>query len=74
MSANHALLGPSALKSRFTRSAADTALAALLSPDGLLAFDLVVPRQPHSAIILATRLLDMTTPWALSVMNIFGAP
>lgn len=65
MSANHSLSGPSALKSRFTRSGAahGRGAACLAPPFGRLAQPRVVPAQPLS------RTPAFPSPW-----NTFGAP
>lgn len=74
MSANHARLGPSALKSRLTRSFAESLFDARLSPDGRLALPLVTPFHPYSPIIRATRFFEVETPFRLSIMNTLAAP
>ena len=68
MSANHASSGPSALKSRFTRSGAAFACGAagFSPPFGLLAQPRVVPDRPSSRMIRATRLREVRTPYRLS--------
>ena len=55
MSANHSLSGPSALKSRFTRSGAahGCGAACLAPPFGRLAQPRVVPAQPLSRMMRA---------------------
>ena len=76
MSANHALFGPSAEKSRPTRSGAAPACGAagLTAPFGLLAQPRVVPARPFSVMMRATRLREVRTPAFLISANTFGAP
>ncbi len=76
MSANRALSGPSALKSRRTRSGAALACgaAALLSPLGRLAHPRVVPVRPLSRIGRAARLREARAPARPSSAKTFGAP
>ena len=75
MSANHASLGPLALKSLPTRSGTLGAWAACLPvPLGLRAFPLVVPRQPYSDIMRATRFRDVLTPCLRSAWCTLGDP
>lgn len=76
MPANRALSGPSAPKSRRTRSGAALACgaAALLSPLGRLAHPRVVPARPLSRIRRAARLREVRTPARPSSAKTFGAP
>ena len=75
MSANQASLGPSAEKSRPTRSSAPSSRRTLFSePSGDLARRLEAPAQPRSAMILATRFSEVTTPSRLSRANTLGEP
>lgn len=76
MSANRSLSGPSALKSRFTRSGAahGCGAACLAPPFGRLAQPRVVPAQPLSRMMRATRLREVRTPAFPSSWNTFGAP
>ena len=74
MSANHALLGPSASNLRLTRSSAESFLDARFSPEGRLAHARVTPRHPRSRMIRATRLREVHTPMRRSLRNTFGAP
>ena len=76
MSANQALSGPSALKSRRTRSGAELACGAacLASPLGRLAQPRVVPAQPFSRMMCAARLRDVRSPRRRSSAKTFGAP
>ena len=76
MSANRSLSGPSALKSRFTRSGAahGCGAACLAPPFGRLAQPRVVPAQPLSRMMRATRLREVRTPTFPSSWNTFGAP
>lgn len=76
MSANRALSGPSALKSRPTRSGAAPACGAagFAAPLGRLAQPRVVPAHPFSRMMRATRLRDVETPAFLSSAKTFGAP
>lgn len=76
MSANRALSGPSAPKSRRTGSGAALACgaAAFLSPLGRLAHPRVVPARPFSRIGRAARLREVRTPARLSSAKTFGAP
>ena len=74
MSANHALLGPSALSLRLTRSSAESFLDERFSPEGRLAHARATPRHPRSRMIRATRLREVRTPDRLSSRNTFGAP
>ena len=76
MSANRSLSGPSALKSRRTRSGAahGCGAACLAPPFGRLAQPRVVPAQPLSRTMRATRLREARAPAFLSSWNTFGAP
>lgn len=76
MSANRALSGPSAVKSRPTRSGAAPACgaAALGGPSGLPAQPRVVLGQPLSRMMRATRLRDVRKPRRRSSMCTLGAP
>ena len=76
MSANHARFGPSAEKSRLTRSGAAFACGAagLAAPFGLLAQPRVVPTMPLSRMRRATRLREVRSPALLSSAKTFGAP
>ena len=76
MSANHASSGPSALKSRLTRSGAahGCGAAGFSPPFGLLAQPRVVPAHPLSRMMRAARLRDVRTPYRLSSAKTFGAP
>ncbi len=74
MSANHALLGPSALKSRLTGSLWKSCFAARFSPEGRLAQARVTPRRPFSRMMRATRFWEVDTPAVFGLMNVFGAP
>lgn len=67
MSANHAPSGPSALKSRLTRSGAAFArgAAGFSPPFGLLAQPRAVPDGPPSRMMRATRLREVRTPYRL---------
>ena len=76
MSANQALFGPSAPKSRRTRSGAELACGAacLASPLGRLAQPRVVPARPFSRMMRATRLREVRSPRRRSSAKAFGAP
>ena len=76
MSANQALFGPSAENSRRTGSGAESACgaAAFASPFGRLAQPRVVPTQPFSRMMRASRLRDVDSPAFLSSARTFGAP
>lgn len=75
MSANQAWSGPPAVKSRPTRSSAPSSRLTLFSaPPGDLARLLEAPAHPRSAMILATRFSEVTTPSRLSWANTLGEP
>ena len=74
MSANHAMLGPSALNLRPARSSAESRLAARFSPEGRLAHARVAPRQPRSRMMRAKRFIDVRTPMRFGAKNAFSAP
>lgn len=74
MPANRAALGPPASNLRLTRSSGDSRLEARFSPEGRLAHARVTPRQPRSRMMRATRLREVRTPSARSLMNVLGAP
>ena len=76
MSANHTSFGPPAAKSRRTRSGAahGCGAACFASPLGHLAQPRVVPAQPLSRMMRATRLREVRTPAFLSSWSTFGAP
>ena len=76
MPANRALFGPSAPKSRRTRSGAESACGAACPapPLGRLARPRVVPARPFSRTMRAARLRDVRPPRRRSSAKTFGAP
>ena len=74
MSTNRALSGPSALKSRFTGSGADSPSEARFSFSGSFVQRLVTPRQPFPRIILATRFRETHSLSRFRTWKTFGEP